>query len=72
MFSNGGEFLHSICLGGKLKSPFDVGVVGQYVYVACSNGHCVSVFTTKGQYLTSFGTYGNGKGDLCGPRGVCG
>ena len=68
VFSNGGEFLHSIC---KLKSPFDVGVIGQYVYVACSNGHCVSVFTTEGQYVTSFGTHGSRKGDLSGPRGVC-
>ena len=74
VFSNGGEFLHSFGQGGdgvKLRSPFDVCVVGQYVYVASYGGHCVSVFTTEGEYVTSFGKLGNGEGDFRSPWGMC-
>ena len=46
--------------------------IREYIrYVGDYGGHCVSVFTTKGEYVTSFGQYGNDKGDFCGPRGVC-
>ena len=35
------------------------------------NGHNISVFTTQGQYVTSFGQKGEGKGDFNSPWGVC-
>ena len=41
------------------------------MYVASSDGHCVSVFTTEGEYVTSFGKHGNGEGDFRCPWGVC-
>ena len=69
VFSNGGEFLHSFGegIGGvKLKRPFGVCVVGQYVYVGNNSDHGVWVFTTEGEYVTSFG-----KHDLGRPRGIC-
>ena len=72
--NNGGEFLHSFGQGGdgvKLRSPFGVCVVGQYVYVASCGGHCVSVFTTEGEYVTLFGKRGSGEGDFTYPWGVC-
>ena len=77
MFSNSGEFLHSIGhdQGGggvkKLSSPWGVCVVGQYVYVADRFGTCVSVFTTEGGYVTSFGQRGGNEGDFRSPNGVC-
>ena len=77
VFSNSGEFLHSIGhdQGGdgvkKLSGPWGVCVVGQYVYVADWGGHCVSVFTTEGGYVTSFGQCGGNEGDFKHPSGVC-
>ena len=44
-------------------------VAGQFVYVA--DWHCVCVFTTEGQYVTSFGQVGSGEGAFKGPTGVC-
>ena len=75
VLSNGGEFLHS--LDGdrndvkKLSNPHDVCVSGQYVYVTNHTGHCVSVFTTDGDYVTTFGQHGSCHGDLNYPCGVC-
>ena len=75
VFSNGGEFLHS--LDGdrdgvkKLINPHDVCVSGQYVYVTNHSGHSVSVFTTDGDYVTTFGQHHSCHGDLNYPCGVC-
>ena len=75
VFSNGCEFLHS--LDGdrdgvkKLINPHDVCVCGQYVYVTNHSGHSVSVFTTDGDYVTTFGQHGSCHGDLNYPVGVC-
>ena len=73
VFSNG-EFLHSFGCGedgGVLLCPYGVCVAGQYVYVADYGKHCVSVFTTKGEHVTTFGQKGSGDGDFNGPLGVC-
>ena len=75
VLSNGGEFLYS--LDGdrdgvkKLINPHDVCVSGQYVYVTNHSGHSVSVFTTDGDYVTTFGQHGSCHGDLNYPCGVC-
>ena len=72
VFSNGGEFLHSLDHGDKkLIGPHDVCVSGQYVYVTNYHGHSVSVFTTDGDYVTTFGQHGSCHGDLMHPCGVC-
>ena len=73
VFNHGGEFLHSFGQGEgvKLNGPIGVGVFGQYVHVAEYKGHCVSVFTTEGEYVTSFGKCGSGEGDFNAPRGIC-
>ena len=77
VFSNSGEFLHSIghFQGGdgvkKLSAPRGVCVVGLYVYVADFDGHCVSVFTTEGGYVTSFGQWGGSEGNIRCPSGLC-
>ena len=48
-----------------------MSVVGQYVYVADNTGHCVHVFTTEGQYVTSFGRKGKNEGNFNYPAGMC-
>ena len=55
----------------KLSGPWGVCVVGQYVYVADRGGDCVSVFTTEGGYVTSFGQRGGNEDDFNSPKGVC-
>ena len=40
------------------------------VYVTEYNHHCVSVFTSEGQRVTSFGSRGGWEGELDSPLGV--
>ena len=40
------------------------------VYIADYYNHCVSVFTSKSAFLTSFGTKGNQKGQFIYPFGI--
>ena len=59
VFSNDGEFLRFFGCDEKgvarLKHPLGVCIAGQYVYVA--DGVCkIIVFTTEGDYVTSFGS----------------
>ena len=55
-----GEFLRSFGCDEKgverLKSPWGVCVAGQYVYVADGSVGKIVVFTTEGDYVTSFGS----------------
>ena len=46
-------------------------VSGQYVYVTDFGNHNISVFTTEGEYVTSFGEKGSNNGEFNGPCGVC-
>ena len=73
VYTNEGHFLLSFGCDEdgvkKLKDPSDVCVSGQYVYVSNWGGHNISVFTTQGQYVTSFGQKGKGEGSLWS---VCG
>ena len=55
----------------KLKKPRGLCVRGQYVYVTDIDGHCVFVFTTDGEYVTSFGQKGQEKGDFYFPYYFC-
>ena len=60
-----GDFLHSFSRDHtgiqQLKNPWMVHVFGQYVYVADFSLHKTIVFTTEGNYVTTFGCYG----DIC-------
>ena len=66
---NNGKFKKSL-IGRDKKCPCGVCVAGQYVYVTDYGKHCVSVFTTKGEHVTTFGQKGSGDGDFNGPCGV--
>ena len=72
VYTNEGQLLHSFGCDEdgvkKLSGPRGVCVSGQYVYVANRFGHNISVFTTQGQYVTSFGQK---EGEFDSPFGVC-
>ena len=69
VFSNGGEFLRSFDCDGAGVKKHSVCVCGQYVYVTNHSGHSVSVFTTDGDHVTTFGQRGSASGH--GPCVVC-
>ena len=53
-----------------MKSPRGLCVSGHYVYV-CHGSYNISVFTTDGVYVTSFGQRGSNEGDFDYPHSVC-
>jgi hypothetical protein len=55
---------------GQLQSPNSVAVAGDVVYVTETSGNRVSRFTTAGDPIDSFGSFGSAAGQLSGPRGV--
>ena len=40
---------------GKLSRPSGLLIADKYVYVSDFRGHCIVVYETSGQYVTSFG-----------------
>ena len=81
VFRNDGAFLRSFGHDSngirKLYDPNYVSVCGHFVYVindghyVTNRGHYVSVFTTTGDYVTSFGQHGHEEGEFNFPCGVC-
>ena len=75
VFSNDGIFERSFGRDSngvkRLDDPNYVCVSGHYVYATIKDDHYVSVFTTAGDYVTSFGQFGCGEGDFNTPCGVC-
>ena len=71
VFSNDGVFLRLFGRDGngveRLNSPHGVCVSVQYVYVANYSGHNVSVFTTAGDHVTTFGEQGSKEGSFVYP-----
>ena len=72
VFTKGGVHLRSplVSIGHdkeELKRPWGLCVHGQYVYMTDVNSHCVFVFTTDGEYVTSFGQQGQKEGDFNRP-----
>ena len=71
VLSKTGDFLHSFSRDHngvlKIENPMMVYVCGQYVYVADYNLTKTVVFTTEGDYVTTFGCYG---GTCVSPDGV--
>ena len=72
VFSNDGVLLRSFGRDeNRLNTPCGVCVSGQYVYVSYKCDDNVSVFTTAGHYVTSFGQKGHEEGEFDCPRGIC-
>ena len=71
VFSKDGSLLRTIGCDdtgvNRLNGPTDVCTSGDHVYVSNYDGHDVSVFTTSGDYVTSFGRPGNRNGELAKP-----
>ena len=54
-----------------MKRPRHVAVdTSGMVYVSEEDNHRVSVFTTEGQFVTSFGRKGAGPGEFNSPQGL--
>ena len=74
VFSKDGNLLRSFgCdIDGvkSLNNPIDICISGEYVYVSNLKGHNVSVFTTSGDYVTSFGQQGNKEGEFTQPTSL--
>ena len=52
---------------GKLSRPLGLLIADKYVYVSDFSGSCIVVYETSGQYVTSFGRYGENEGEFRGP-----
>ena len=52
---------------GKLEGPASVFIADQYVYVSDIVQDCIVVYTSSGQFVTSFGGYGQKEGQLSAP-----
>ncbi len=75
VFSKDGVLLRSFGCDNNgvkiLKNPRGVCVSGQFVYITNYHGHNVSVFTTAGDYVTSFtGLHGDRAGEFRHPIGI--
>ena len=74
VFSNDGVFLRSFRHDGngvkRLNGPYGLCVSGQYVYVTNYKGHNVSVFTTAGDHVTTFGEHGKKEGNFAYPYNI--
>ena len=54
---------------GKLKEPSGLHIVDKYVYLSDVSGHCIVVYETSGQFVTSFGRPGRrNEGELYSPH----
>ncbi len=64
VLSNGGEYLHSFGCDAygsgvnMLSVPCGIYVASQYVYVTSNGNHTISVYTTEGEHVTTFGKEG--------------
>ena len=56
---------------GELYVPYGVAIdTSDRVYISELSNHRVSVFTSEGQFLTSFGKKGAGPGGFRSPTGL--
>jgi len=55
---------------GKLNCPEGIHIASDCVYVSNCDNHCVAVFQLSGEFLTSFGKEGRGRGEFRRPRGI--
>ena len=56
---------------GGLKSPWGVAVNERgEIIVAEYGGHCISIFSSSGEKIKTFGSKGSAQGQLSSPRGV--
>ena len=58
---------------GELNYPFAISIdccKNDVVYVTDKDNHCISMFTSEGKFITSFGCMGSGPGQFNLPHGI--
>ena len=55
------QFVHELC------GPAGLHIADKYVYVSDYHGHCIVVYETSGQFVTSFGKQGHKNGEFNHP-----
>ena len=65
VMDSSGQFIREFGQG-KLSMPSGLLFADKYVYVSDNIGHCVVVYETSGQYVTSFGRPGQNEGEFNG------
>ena len=55
---------------GQFYGPCSISIIGDVMYIADFNNHCIQKLTTGGEFLHKFGTFGLHQGQLWCPRGV--
>ena len=53
-----------------LTGPTGVHIVDKYMYVSDFDSHCIVVYETSGQFVTSFGMGGHNEGKFDGPYSI--
>ncbi len=75
VYSNDKKYLRHINCSSKKATKLTrirgICVSGDYVYVTDWDHHCVAVFTTAGEFVTSFGQEGDKAGLFSYPTDVC-
>ena len=54
----------------KITDPRGIHVFGDHVYISEYSNHSISVFSTDGDFITSFGKRGEERGELEKPHGI--
>ena len=69
VFREGSTFVRQIG-AGQLKTPYNVTIHNQQVYVADSGNHRISIYTMQGQLVHHIGEHGRGPGQFILPIAV--
>ena len=75
MFTKDGRYQRQFGKKGKGESEIanctSIAIDCDIVYIADRDNNRISLFTTDGCFLTSFGTRDSGPGQFNGPHGIC-
>ena len=69
VLDNSGHFIRTLGDEGerKLSRPSGLHIADKYVYISDCDGHCIVVYVTSGQFVTSFGRSGKNEGEFHWP-----
>ena len=69
VLDNSGHFIRTLGDEGerKLSHPSGLNIADKYVYTSDGGSHCIVVYETSGQFVTSFGRSGKNEGEFSCP-----